>query len=1017
MSDYEDMMMNDESDLCALTDTADIGTYSTMTESNSCGHDDFAQHVSTESSEYHNAYSEGYEEQTHESIEEYPQPTHEQNISAITDESESTHVPPVATQEVHTEPLKDVSTKQSYNPPQKPKSANEGVKKQKNTTSSSSKAKANSSKKGTSNNTKQNDNAITALVDKTKAKIESIDKKTVINTVDTTLVKSVKLVQNIGNRFDDKSKFKTDICQNFIPIKDFIGNMLLTSDNRYVKILEILPINFYDKTPYIADNIIHNFSKLFYSGLLTHQFKVVCDKSNPYKLIEFIRQKNKKEKNEKVLAQAEDTINTIKRIAESGGLSKRFFLIFEYEGENGKKSNNLEEIYEQMNLTENQIVQAFNSMGNYVLVPEVQKEAMFYSEILYYHFNKRTCRNESVNDRLVRLYNDKYLYNSETGEDKEIVITDVCSPRGIDLRHKTYAKIDGSYYTYITLTDESYIQTVRAGWLDIFTRSDGFELDIIIKRLPKELTDMYMNQKIKFKRVNVRRASHKDQDKYETLSQELNDDYYIKSMLNRGDSLYNVCCVITIRAESYRSLLNKKKVFMREFKKEGITFEEAYCNMEEYVLMTMPLLMYDKSIFNRNAHNFTTTQLASLYMFTAYELYDTKGFIMGINERNDTIASINQFNSQMYRNANMMILGTSGAGKSFTEMTLGWRMRIAGIRVFYVLPVKGYEYMKMCNLIGGTYIKLAPSLNNCINFLEVRPETTIDTTALEDGVVFENTSWLAKTMITATTFITLLMKRDLTPRENTKLSVAMRRMYNDYGITDDNQSIFVDGTKKLKRMPVPTNLLAYIKDDSAMEDIADVLEEFNTGSLQNFNNQTNVDLSNMFTVFDVDENDMGERFLPAFMFLAINIVYSACKANRLTHKAIILDEVWKCLVNEESAKQIQMMIKLVRGYGASAIMATQDIIDFARTPFGSSVISNTSIKFILKLEESEVKEVAKHITLSERDISDILDFKRGHGLFIANNDKTKIHIIPSQKEIEAFTTDTNILRQIANIEE
>lgn len=859
-----------------------------------------------------------------------------------------------------------------------------------------------------------------SFIDTTKEKIidmgKNINSQNIINAIDTVAISSAKGIKKVSDKLNvDNGKYKVDICQNFIPIKGFIGGMIVTADNRYVRIAEILPINFYDKAPTIADNIIHNFSRLFYSGLITHQFKVVCDKSNPYKLIDFIRNKNKKEKDEKVLAQVEDTISLIKEIAENGGLTKRFFVIYEYEGENGKRSTNLEEIYESMNHTQHHIVQAFNDMGNYVVIPDYQKESIFYSEILYYHFNKRAYRTESLDSRIIRLYNDKAKYNSITGEKKDITLSDVCSPKGISLKNKTYAKMDGSYYTYLALSDESYIRYVRAGWLDIFTQQNGFELDVYVKRLPKELTEIYMEQKIKFKRVDARRAITRNREKYEELSMELNDDYTIKGMLKSGDSLYNVCCIITIRADSYKELEAKKKIFTKSLKKEDITFEESYLNVEAYMLMTMPLLMINNAIFSRNAHNFTTTQLASLYMFTAYELYDTQGFLLGLNEKNNTIASINHFNTQKYRNANMLILGTSGAGKTFTEMTLGWRMRIAGIRVFYILPVKGYEYKKMCDEIGGQYIKLAPSLKNCINIFEVRPETAIDKNALEEGVIFEQTSWLAKTMITATTFISLLLHRDLLPKENSKLSVAMKKMYSDFGITDDNESIYIDGTRKIKTMPVPSDLIPYIDKDEVMSDILDILEEFRTGSLQNFNHQTNVNLSNPFTVLDVDENDIGERYAPAFLFLATIIVYAICKQNRLLFKAIFMDEVWKALINELSAKQIQQMIKLVRGYGASAILATQDIEDFAGTKFGSSCISNTQIKFFLKMEEAEIREVSKYITLSDNDCNSIMNFQRGHGLLIANNDKTNIHVISSRKELEAFTTDTNILRQIHNV--
>lgn len=859
---------------------------------------------------------------------------------------------------------------------------------------------------------------INDIKDRTITAVKSIDKKTVINAVDTATVNTIKGYKKVSDKFNQEKKCKEDICQNFIPIKGFIGGMIITSDNRYVRILEILPINFYDKAPRIADNITHNFARLFYSGLITHQFKVVCDKSNPYKLIDFIRNKNKKENDKRVLEQAEDTIELIKQVAENGGLAKRFFIIYEYEGEDGKRSNNIEDIYESMNNTQHQIVQAFNDMGNYVLVPEYRKEALFYSELLYYHFNKRSYRTESLDTRITRLYNDKTIYNQITGEDKDISLSDVCAPKGIDTSHKTYGKMDGSYYTYLTLTEESYIRWVRAGWLDIFTQQDGFELDVFIKRLPKELTDIYMEQKTKFKRVDVRRARTKgNPDKYETLSAELNDDLEIKNMLKSGDSLYNVCCVITIRANSYKELYNKKKIFMRGLKKDDVLFEETYVNIEDYMLMTMPLLMINNSIFNRNAHNLTTSQLECLYMFTAYELYDASGFFLGLNEKNNTIASINQFNTQYYRNANMLILGTSGAGKTFTEMVFGWRMRISGIRVYYILPVKGYEYKKMCDEIGGQYIKLAPSLKNCINFLEVRPEISIDRNSLSEDVIFENTSWRSKTIINATTIISLFLRRDLSNNEDSKLAVALARMYNDFGITDDNESVYIEGTQKLKQMPVPSDLLMYVQNDPEMADITNLLEQFRSGALQNLNHQTNVDLSNPFTVFDVDENDIGERYLPAFLFLATIIVYSICKQNRLLFKAIIFDEVWKALINELSAKQIQQMIKLVRGYGASAILATQDIEDFTSTKFGKAVISNTQIKFFLKMEEAEIREIEKSITLEEEDKERIMGFQRGHGLLVANNDKTEIHIIPSRKELVAFTTDTNILREIANVED
>ena len=95
------------------------------------------------------------------------------------------------------------------------------------------------------------------------------------------------------------------------------------------------------------------------------------------------------------------------------------------------------------------------------------------------------------------------------------------------------------------------------------------------------------------------------------------------------------------------------------------------------------------------------------------------------------------FNSRVYKNANMAIIGTSGAGKTFTMQLLALRMRRKGTQVFILAPLKGHEFLRACKNVGGEFISISPASKQCINIMEIR---RVDQTAnaIIDGVVNEN---------------------------------------------------------------------------------------------------------------------------------------------------------------------------------------------------------------------------------------------------------------------------------------
>jgi type IV secretory pathway VirB4 component len=99
---------------------------------------------------------------------------------------------------------------------------------------------------------------------------------------------------------------------------------------------------------------------------------------------------------------------------------------------------------------------------------------------------------------------------------------------------------------------------------------------------------------------------------------------------------------------------------------------------------------------------------------------DDNGILFGINKFNNSPVIIDIFNSKVYKNGNVSVCGTSGAGKTFLILLMALRMRRKGIKVFMIAPLKGHEFHRACVNTGGEFVSISPASKNCINVHEIR---------------------------------------------------------------------------------------------------------------------------------------------------------------------------------------------------------------------------------------------------------------------------------------------------------
>lgn len=135
---------------------------------------------------------------------------------------------------------------------------------------------------------------------------------------------------------------------------------------------------------------------------------------------------------------------------------------------------------------------------------------------------------------------------------------------------------------------------------------------------------------------------------------------------------------------------------VNELKKLLVSRDMDVCSCafheEQAFLSSLPLVSMEKHLFERSKRNALTTGVASCYPFTSYELSDENGILFGLNKYNNSPVIIDIFDSKVYKNANIAVCGTSGAGKTFLILLMALRMRRKGIQVFMLAPLKGHEF-------------------------------------------------------------------------------------------------------------------------------------------------------------------------------------------------------------------------------------------------------------------------------------------------------------------------------------
>ena len=818
-----------------------------------------------------------------------------------------------------------------------------------------------------------------------------------------------------------KRRSKTsEFVQDFLPVREIRNGIIETTDDRYVKIIEMLPINFLLRSSEEQYNIISSFATWLKISPMKLQFKSVSRKADSDKHVAMVREELSREENQQCRQLGEEYLRLIKDVGNKEALSRRFFLIFQYEPPAGKRSSgeSYADIYGMIQTAVQNAKTYFMQCGNAIVQPE--DEDAFTAEMLYMFFNRSSCVNEPFQSRVERVVVDTMQAKGKIiGLDAvpHIRPANFIAPRGIDFSHYNFVVMDGMYYSVMHIRRNGFPHTVRGGWMSsLINAGEGVDIDVHLRRENRGKTLDKVAQRIRLNRTKLRGMQDTSTD-YEELTGSIQSGYYIKSgIANNNEDLFYMSVFITISARTYEELLWRRGQMTDLLKSMDMYVGDCNFQQEAALRSVMPFLCIDPNIEKKAQRNILTSGAASTYMFTSFEMSDDSGVLLGINRHNNSLCVVDLFNTRVNKNANVTLLGTSGAGKTFTMQLLALRMRMRGIQCYILAPLKGHEFKRACAAVGGTYIKISPGSTNCINVMEIRRTLSPEMELIDEMDYNSEDSLLSRKIQQLLIFFSLLIP-DMSNEEEQMLDEALVRTYRQFGITHDNDSLYADKAHtRYKRMPILGDLHKLLEANPLTQRLAIIVSRFVTGSAQSFNQQTNVNLDNKYVVIDISE--LKGKLLPVGMFIGLDYIWDQVKSDRTKRKAIYIDEIWQLIgasSNRQAGEFCQEIFKIARGYGAAAIAASQDLSDFFSLEdgkYGRAIINNSKTKIILNLEPDEAEYVRETLKLTRTEIRSITQSERGEALISSNNNKVPVLVRASKVEQQLITTDRSELAAI-----
>lgn len=840
----------------------------------------------------------------------------------------------------------------------------------------------------------------------------------------------------------DRSGTYDGSIQAWLPIKDIVQGVVVTRDKRFVKILELLPVNFYTMSSMDKSAAIEDFAAYLKIAPANLQINVLTQPFDLDGYLKLLRGYLERETNEQCRLMLEESMDYVPQLVEREALTHRFFLSFSYDPSMKAPDHTPEAIAAVLNEKAEVARRYLDRCGVAVLEPEYADN--FILELFYKLINKHTSQHLRLPDGVFDMlgmvhgvYDEEALKALDTaaaesaGKKKRkwfsrkeasplsrleagaTTIPDLIAPPDIDTHHPDYLLIDGVCHAYLYISGYGYSTVVGKGWLTpLIEAGEGVSLSFYLVKQPREKTVNAIGQTTMINRSRMRDVGDTRQD-FEELGDAIGAGLYLKEGMNReGQDFYYMHTLIEVIADDPDTLEQRVTAVETLCVASDMLAKRCEYKHEAAFLSFLPLLISDPDIERKSRRNALTSGVAASFPFASFELSDQKGIFLGLNLYNRSPVFIDLYDDYKYTNGNFAAFGNSGAGKSTLLQSIGKRLREQQRKVIYIVPEKGHEYRPLCEAVGGQFIKLGPSSPDCIGLMDIR-RLKASPYAAQNGGTQRRESLLAEKVSWLSVWYSL-QKRNLSEEDMNYIDASLIECYGRRGITFDNASLFEEDGVTIKEMPVIQEWYDILREKQETKHLSVILTRYVSGSAASMGGHTNVDTENPYIVIDL--TDIPDDLQLATVYAATGFATDITVQNGDVGTALLSDELWKLLganSNPLAADYTMRMVKLIRSQGGVAGVTSQGMADMMALDggkYGKGILDSCRIKFIMQMEDQEARLVQNILNLTEEETKMITRFRRGEGLLCIGHNHVPIAVHVSPREYEAITTSPTDLR-------
>ena len=578
---------------------------------------------------------------------------------------------------------------------------------------------------------------------------------------------------------------------------------------------------------------------------------------------------------------------------------------------------------------------------------------------------------------------EKNIYKGIVKEEEKIY------PAYINLKNSKYIEIDNLYYAGLICIDY-YREQTDLILKTLIETNINMNISIFYEKQDSYKTIKDLTYHIGNVGVELKESNENRQD-IDIAAFTYNDAKYIRKEIQiNNEEMYFLYIYLNLFSEDKKELKYNIEKIEGILQSRGLQTRRSTFREEQLFISCLPLQENKKEIKTVAKRNILTSGLISTYPFISSSIFDENGIYIGDNMYNNSLVLIDRYDTNKYKNANMCIFGTSGAGKSFYTKLIILRNVLLGIEQYVIDPER--EYQSLARNLDSTVIKLGPTSENYINVFDIRKES-----------IEENEHGYLATKIGKLIGFFNLIFGELNEEEKAILEEKIIQVYKIKKINFNDKSLYNKNKKfkSTKDMPILEDFYNILNDEKTKK-FKIKLIPFIKGSLKFFNNYTNIELNKKLIIADVYE--LGEENMKFGMYLFVELFWDKIKINRKIKKAIYLDEIWRLIgvtSNKDVAKFIYKIFKTIRKYGGSSVAITQDISDLFSLDngaYGKSILNNSSIKTFFSLEEENIKLLSQYSNISEKEKIEIKSLRRGECLTFVGDEHILIKINASDFE-------------------